>query len=108
MDELICSRKAVRWGAIEGAEFQSGGLNLEPGDTLVAYSDGILECCDTSGEEFGSDRLMTALRGTKQQSAQATLMMLLAAVQDFANGNLLCDGVSLTVIQRDAVGTLAA
>ena len=51
---------------------------------------------------------MAALRGAKQQSAQVTLMMLLAAVQDFANGNLLCDDVSLTVIQRDAVGTLAA
>jgi sigma-B regulation protein RsbU (phosphoserine phosphatase) len=95
-------------GAIEGAEFQSGELTLEPGATLVAYSDGVLECCNTSGEEFGSDRLIVALRQAKQQSAQATLMMLLAAVQDFANGNLLCDDVSLTVIQRDAGGTSAA
>jgi hypothetical protein len=29
-------------------------------------------------------------------------MMLLAAVQDFANGSPGCDDVSLTVIQRDA------
>jgi hypothetical protein len=30
------------------------------------------------------------------------LMMLLAAVQDFANGHPLCDDLSLTVIQRSA------
>jgi serine phosphatase RsbU (regulator of sigma subunit) len=89
-------------GALEGAEFQSGELMLEPGDTLVAYSDGVLECRNTAGEEFGLERLMASLLEAKQQSAQATLMMLLAAVQDFANGSPLLDDVSLSLIQRDA------
>ena len=89
-------------GAIEGAEYHSGELVLEPGDTLVAYSDGVLECCNPEDEEFGVDRLMAALRRAEQQSAHATLIMLLAAVQDFSNGHPLCDDVSLTVIQRDA------
>ncbi len=89
-------------GAIEGAEFNSGKLVLEPGDTLVAYSDGVLECCDPSGEEFGTERLITAVEHAKQPSAHATLMMLLAALQDFANGSPGCDDVSVTVIQRDA------
>jgi serine phosphatase RsbU (regulator of sigma subunit) len=88
-------------GAIEAAEFHSGKLALEPGDTLVAYSDGVLECCNPSGEEFGPERLIAALGQAKQPSAHATLMMLLAAVQDFANGSPGCDDVSLTVIQRD-------
>ncbi len=87
-------------GAIEGAEFELGELNLEPGDTLVAYSDGVLECRNTSEEEFGLDRILAALRHADSSSAQATLMMLLATLQDFANGSSLCDDVSLTVIQR--------
>jgi serine phosphatase RsbU (regulator of sigma subunit) len=89
-------------GAIEGAEFESGELILEPGDTLVAYSDGVLECRNTSDEEFGSDRMLSALQHAKSPSAQATLLMLLATLQDFANGSPLSDDVSLTVIQRDA------
>ena len=87
-------------GAIEDAGFESGQVTFEPGDTLVVYSDGVLECRGASGEEFGPDRLLTTVRAAKQQSAQATLMTLLAAVQDFANGNPLCDDVSLAVIQR--------
>jgi sigma-B regulation protein RsbU (phosphoserine phosphatase) len=89
-------------GAIEGAEFDLGELILEPGDTLVAYSDGVLECRNTSEEEFGLDRILVALRHAQSPSAQATLMMLLATLQDFANGSPLFDDVSLTVIQRDA------
>jgi serine phosphatase RsbU (regulator of sigma subunit) len=89
-------------GALEGAEFVSGELVLEPGDTLAAYSDGVLECRNTAGEEFGLDRLTASLQEAKQPSAHATLMMLLAAVQDYANGSPLSDDVSLTLIQRDA------
>jgi serine phosphatase RsbU (regulator of sigma subunit) len=92
-------------GALEGAEFQSGELMLEPGDTLVAYSDGVLECRNPAGEEFGLDRLIASLLEAKQPSAEATLMMLLAAVQDFANGNPPLDDMSLTLLQRDAVIT---
>jgi serine phosphatase RsbU (regulator of sigma subunit) len=89
-------------GAIEGAKFELGKLTLDPGDTLVAYSDGVLECCNSSNEEFGMDRIVAALRDAESPFAQATLMMLLATLQDFANGSPLCDDVSLTVIQRDA------
>lgn len=89
-------------GAIEHVEFDSGEIVLEPGDTLVAYSDGVLECCNPSGEEFGSERLLAALQNAIEQGACATLVMLLAALQDYANGSPICDDVSLTVIQRDA------
>ena len=89
-------------GALPGAEFQSGELMLEPGDTVVVYSDGVVECRNPEGEEFGLDRLIAALPRAKQQSAQGTLMMLLAVVQEFANGYPMSDDMSLTLIQRDA------
>jgi serine phosphatase RsbU (regulator of sigma subunit) len=89
-------------GALKDAEFQSGELLLEPGDTLVVYSDGIVECRNPEGEEFGLDRLTAALPQARQQWAQGTLMMLLAAVQEFSDGFPMGDDMSLTVIQRDA------
>jgi serine phosphatase RsbU (regulator of sigma subunit) len=88
-------------GAIEHANFVRANLTLAPGDTLLAYSDGVLECRDAAGEEFGLDRLIAALRRAIQPAAQATLMVLLAALQDFADGGPLCDDLSLTVLQRD-------
>ena len=89
-------------GALQGAEFASGELTLGPGDTLVVYSDGVVECRNPEGEEFGLDRLIAALPRAKQHSAHGTLMMLLAVVQEFANGYPMSDDMSLTLIQRDA------
>jgi serine phosphatase RsbU (regulator of sigma subunit) len=89
-------------GAVEDARFESAHVVLKPGDTLVAYSDGVLECRNPAGEEFGSDRLLAALQQTSHSSAKNTLLTLLAAVQDFANGNPPFDDLSLTVIQRTA------
>jgi len=88
-------------GAVERAEFVSSCEILEPGDALLAYSDGVLECRNADDEEFGPERLVDAFLRAKQPSAQATLMVLLAWLQDFANGSPVCDDISLTVIQRD-------
>jgi sigma-B regulation protein RsbU (phosphoserine phosphatase) len=89
-------------GAVEHATFESGVVSLGAGDMLVAYSDGVLECRNSAGEEFGMGRLLTEVQKAKQPTAQATLMSLLAAVQDYANGSALCDDVSLLVVQRDS------
>jgi sigma-B regulation protein RsbU (phosphoserine phosphatase) len=96
-------------GAIESAAFNSGELFLAPGDTLLAYSDGVLECRNAAGEEFGIERLADTLRHARQSSPHATLMVVLAALQDFASSGPICDDVSLTVIQRDVIpGNIAA
>lgn len=94
-------------GAIESAEFISAELVLAPGDTLLAYSDGVLECRNAAGEEFGIERLREMLLHARQASPHATLMVLLATLQDFANGGPICDDVSLTVIQRDVTSDLS-
>jgi serine phosphatase RsbU (regulator of sigma subunit) len=89
-------------GALEHAVYESSEVVVEPGDALVAYSDGVVECRNSAGEEFGGERLLSALQRTNQSTPQETLVQLLAAVQDFANGSTLCDDLSLLVIQRDS------
>ena len=88
-------------GALEHASFESNEVVLEPGDILVAYSDGAVECRNAAGDEFGIAGLQNALQRANQPTAQETLVQLLAAVQDFANGSSLCDDLSLLVVQRD-------
>ena len=87
-------------GAVEHATFESDQATFAAGDLLVAYSDGVLECRNSAGEEFGMERLLHAVQRAKQPAAQETLVGLLAAVQDFANGSSLCDDMSVLVIQR--------
>ena len=44
------------------ATLDEGRVVLGPGDLLALYTDGVNEACNASGEEFGRDRLVDALR----------------------------------------------
>ena len=43
-------------------EYEMNETRLFPGDTLVLYTDGVTECLDTAGVEFGTERLVQIMR----------------------------------------------
>ncbi len=86
-------------GAIPQAAFVSGRVSFEPGDTLLVYSDGIVECRNAAGEEFGLAGLENAGRRVTGASAASTLFSLLGAVQDFAGATPREDDFALMVVR---------
>jgi len=86
-------------GAIPQAAFVSGRVSFQPGDTLVVYSDGIVECRNQRGEEFGLAGLENAARRVAGSSAASTLFSLLGAVQDFAGPTPREDDFALMVVR---------
>jgi sigma-B regulation protein RsbU (phosphoserine phosphatase) len=44
-------------GLFIASECTIAETRLDSGDTLVLYTDGVTECVDVAGEEFGIDRL---------------------------------------------------
>jgi sigma-B regulation protein RsbU (phosphoserine phosphatase) len=50
-------------GLFGGMALAEAFVDLNPGDTLLLFSDGITEAANLSGEEFGEDRLATLARG---------------------------------------------
>jgi serine phosphatase RsbU (regulator of sigma subunit) len=70
---------------------------------LLAYSDGIVESCNSADEEFGSERLEAQLRLGRTWSAEAVLFSVLGAVQDFAAPRPLFDDTSLVVVRHQRV-----
>jgi serine phosphatase RsbU (regulator of sigma subunit) len=87
-------------GALRGAVFTSGSVTLDPGDTLIAYSDGVTECCNSRDEEFDTKRLSAAATAASGASASQTLFSTLGAVLDFAEGCSPGDDLTLLVIRR--------
>lgn len=93
-------------GWMPAARYQKASVKLEPGDTLLAYTDGVFESLNKAEEEFGLSRLESQFRtatGEVQSTngAEAILFSILAAVQDFAAAFPLVDDLSLVVIRRD-------
>ncbi|MBV9303482.1 MAG: SpoIIE family protein phosphatase [Acidobacteriaceae bacterium] len=84
-------------------QFLAGELNLRPGHSLLMYTDGISEASDSSGAQYGSDRLCKLIA----RSRCANPSQLIAACRDdlrlFCNGSLKSDDTTIVVLGRMAI-----
>jgi sigma-B regulation protein RsbU (phosphoserine phosphatase) len=87
-------------GALKGATYNSGSVCLNPGDMLLAYSDGLTECRNSQEEEFEMGRLSTAAKAVSGASANQVLFSTLGAVLDFADACPPGDDLTLLVVRR--------
>lgn len=87
-------------GAIDNAPYDAGYLPLGPADMLVAYSDGVTECRNSSDEEFEMDRLSAAARAAHGLNANMALFSVLGTVLDFAGSATPGDDLTVLVLRR--------
>lgn len=70
-------------GPTPDATYVRGFVQLDPGDTLCMYSDGIVEAHDRDDREFGLDRLLQIVKGKRNESAQEIGQHILSRVARF-------------------------
>jgi serine phosphatase RsbU (regulator of sigma subunit) len=87
-------------GALQKAAYDSGSVRLNPGDMLLAYSDGVTECRNSEDEEFEMGRLSAAVTAVGDGSANQVLFSTLGAVLDFADACSPEDDLTLLVVRR--------
>jgi serine phosphatase RsbU (regulator of sigma subunit) len=87
-------------GALQEARYGSGKVGLNPGDMLLAYSDGLTECRNSLDEEFEMQRLTAAAKAMGGASANQVLFSTLGAVLDFADTCSPGDDLTLLVVRR--------
>jgi serine phosphatase RsbU (regulator of sigma subunit) len=96
-------------GIIPGVHFEQGEALLEPGCLLVLFSDGITEAASESGDMFGEERLVEALKESRSLPASAVLAHVIEAVDRFAGKSEQADDMSVVVIRHHAAsGGIAA
>jgi serine phosphatase RsbU (regulator of sigma subunit) len=89
-------------GAVSNAKFETGRVILNPGDTVVEFTDGLIECRNEQGEEFGMDRLLSESQKTTDLRATEMLFSLIGAAQDFAGTRACEDDCTLMVVRSRA------
>jgi sigma-B regulation protein RsbU (phosphoserine phosphatase) len=87
-------------GIFEDTALQGGCVTLQPGDTLVLYTDGITDAQDASGDLFGDARLREAIRAHEALDAADLQRALLQAAQTHARGAPQFDDIALIVVKR--------
>jgi sigma-B regulation protein RsbU (phosphoserine phosphatase) len=76
-------------------------FQLESGDTLLLYTDGVNEATDAQGEEFGEPRLHATLTKLAPKGPQAVVDGLIQEVDNFCGGRRGHDDITLVVIQKN-------
>jgi phosphoserine phosphatase RsbU/P len=89
-------------GLIAGTSYTQTAIQLELGDLLLLYTDGISEAYDESGTQLGLDRLLSAARRLPTESAVAAGKGLLAAVSRFRGTARIADDETVVALQRRA------
>jgi len=88
-------------GLFELATFEEDTITVEPGDILVAFSDGVTEALSASGDEYGEDRLLACVDAAKGKSLQELLDGIFASVREFCTGAVQSDDVTALVLRYD-------
>ncbi|HEY0003224.1 MAG TPA: SpoIIE family protein phosphatase [Pyrinomonadaceae bacterium] len=90
------------------ADYREGRAQLQPGDVLVIYSDGVSEAQDPAGEEFGTTRLWEVVSRNIEASAAGIRDRIESALTKFARGTRAVDDITLVIVKRQAEGVLVA
>jgi serine phosphatase RsbU (regulator of sigma subunit) len=75
-------------------------IRLEPGDTLVFYTDGFSEAMNSKRELYGDDRLLKKVGQVGARSASGILRTLTEDVHHFIEGAGRSDDMTMVVVKR--------
>ncbi len=95
---LNCGGPAL--GVFHDAGFDAGAVQLDPGDTLVLYTDGVVEVTDANNLEFGEGRLESILRNSTHLPAEEVICAVVDQTRTFAGHESYPDDFTIVVIRR--------
>ena len=87
-------------GAFDDIEYKEDTLQLEHGDTLVMFTDGVTEAMNGAEQEFGVERLDNILSGLAGKGSQQIVEAVKAGVSDFVDDAEQSDDITMLVLKR--------
>lgn len=90
---------AIPIGMFPGQRYEARDLRLEPGDTLLLYTDGVVEATDAAGIFFGLDRLRGFMEA-EFDSPRAVTHALYREIAGFQDMDRLDDDVTFLAARR--------
>jgi serine phosphatase RsbU (regulator of sigma subunit) len=87
------------FGILREASFVAASVELQPGDTLVLFTDGVVEAFNSAGEEFTDERWLHLIRDLPNLPAQATMQYLMQQVGLFVGATRQSDDITCLVLR---------
>ena len=96
--EMINKTHGLVLGGIEFMRYRQGEIQLEPGDRLLLYTDGVVEAHNRDNELYGDDRLKSMVDSTRDLPGEQVLERIFADVNEHAAEVPQFDDITMVVL----------
>ncbi|MGX6591480.1 sigma-B regulation protein RsbU (phosphoserine phosphatase) [Cetobacterium ceti] len=101
-DEIeLHSVKGVAIGFLKGYKYRQGELELDRGDIVVYYTDGITETENLNKELFGLERLKDVIYANKNKNAEEIKKEILEKIDEFKGENEQVDDLTFVILKNN-------
>jgi sigma-B regulation protein RsbU (phosphoserine phosphatase) len=98
--ELLSEAGGIILGILPMAVYKDARITLNPGDSLVLFTDGVTEAADPSDEEYGEERLAALVGSMKDRPSEEIVEAIHNAVIAFTQGAPAADDITVVVARR--------
>ena len=98
--ELLSLTGGVALGVAPDINFPSQTIQLDPGDTIVLYTDGVTEAMNGDGDQFGVDRIQEVFETNPPTDSEQATHALFEAVREFVGDTPQSDDITCLVLRR--------
>ena len=102
--EWLKSRPGFVLAGMEGVRYRENTLQLEPGDRLYLYTDGVTEATNSHEELFGDERLQNALNEYMDLPVEQFLPKIKECIDAFVGGADQFDDITMLALDYQSKG----
>jgi sigma-B regulation protein RsbU (phosphoserine phosphatase) len=94
------SRTGMPLGIVEEASWEQGVVTINPGDVLLAYTDGVTEAQNEGEEFYGEARLVSEIQSQISGSTQKIQEAVVKDLQGFVGEAPQFDDMTLMIVKK--------
>ncbi|MCY4446491.1 MAG: SpoIIE family protein phosphatase [Rhodobacteraceae bacterium] len=102
--DYIKMPRGIALGMFSGFFFDTNQLQLEDGDTLILYTDGLTEAQNADGDLFGEERLLDVVKSSLGESDDIFMENIIDSVHEFSKGEPQTDDMTFLAFRYFGAG----
>lgn len=94
----VLTTKDTLIGLVDEIDFEEKSFELQAGDRIIIYTDGVPESMDEDNEQYGTNKLYKLILNHIEAPAQDLINIILEDIRDFTDSKTFQDDVTIAVI----------
>jgi sigma-B regulation protein RsbU (phosphoserine phosphatase) len=88
-------------GVISKVNYPTEKIQMNPGDRLILYTDGVVEIRNSRNEEYGVERLKKVVDRYGNLSASEMIQEIIMDTREFSGSQNYADDFTLVIVRRE-------